>query len=229
MAELIVLVAKPARPTAPVLVAPRHPTACTVRPGRNLAGEPRDTLVLPDTGVSLTVLPSGTSDVGPDRLAERAALGRALLTVGALRRVLELTIRYAGERVQFGRPISRFQAVQQHLARIAGAVEQAEAMADTAVAAVSTGAQTAGQAVLAAKICGAQAATLAAAASHQVHGAIGFTTEHDLHRYTTRLLAWRDEDGSELDCSVALGRSVTAGGGAHLWDLLTASARSATR
>jgi acyl-CoA dehydrogenase len=100
--RILVLTAAPGQPGRPVhaVIDPRD---CAIEPGTNLAGEPRDALVLPPGGVDCRPLPA---DDGPDpsRMVLRGALGRALLMVGSLCRVLDLTVRYAGEREQFGRP-----------------------------------------------------------------------------------------------------------------------------
>ena len=67
--------------------------------------------------------------------------------------------------------------------------------------------------------------------AHQVHGAIGFTHEHELHYRTRRLWAWRDEMGSETWWAARVGEAVLARGADGLWPLLTSSsaARSAAR
>jgi acyl-CoA dehydrogenase len=216
--RILVLTAAPGQPGRPVhaVIDPRD---CAIEPGTNLAGEPRDALVLPPGGVDCRPLPA---DDGPDpsRMVLRGALGRALLMVGSLCRVLDLTVRYAGEREQFGRPISRFQAVQQQIAALAGAVEQARAITDLAVETLQQD-DHAAEVVMAAKICAGHAASVAIAVGHQVHGAIGFTTEHELHLHTRRLMSWRDEDGSESEWSAELGARIAGAGPGGLWDLLT--------
>ena len=74
----------------------------------------------------------------------------------------------------------------------------------------------------AAKIRSAEAAQEGAAIAHQVHGAIGFTNEHVLHRYTLRLLAWRDDFGNESHWAVALGNLIAARGADEFWPLIAA-------
>ncbi|MCG8558673.1 MAG: acyl-CoA dehydrogenase, partial [Hyphomicrobiales bacterium] len=76
--------------------------------------------------------------------------------------------------------------------------------------------------VASAKIRVGEAAGEGAAIAHQVHGAIGFTQEHILHRYTRRLWGWRDEFGSESVWAVQLGRRVAAEGADALWPMLAA-------
>ncbi|MBA2535474.1 MAG: acyl-CoA/acyl-ACP dehydrogenase [Rubrobacter sp.] len=139
---------------------------------------------------------------------------------GALDRVLELSVGHAGERRQFGRPIGRFQAVQQQLALLAGVVAAAGAAVDAAVAAAGLG--DAAFEVAVAKVRTGEAAGKAAAIAHQVHGAIGFTERHPLHQSTRRLWAWRDEFGSEGEWAERLGGIVASCGPENLWPILTA-------
>ena len=73
-----------------------------------------------------------------------------------------------------------------------------------------------------AKIRVGEAATEGAAIAHQVLGAIGFTQEHTLHRFTRRLWAWRDDFGNESDWAVKLGNLVAAKGADGLWPMLAA-------
>ena len=74
----------------------------------------------------------------------------------------------------------------------------------------------------AAKIRSAEAAQEGAAIAHQVHGAIGFTSEHILHRYTLRMLAWRDDFGNESHWAAALGNRIAARGADDFWPLVAA-------
>jgi acyl-CoA dehydrogenase len=197
------------------------PDAVTVAEGRNLAEEPRDTVTVDGPA---TVVPAPDGAAAELRL--RAALGRALLLAGAARGALAATVRYAGERVQFGRPIGRFQAVQQQLALAAGEVAAASAAASAATgvaAADGFAAPSTRFAVAAAKSRTGEAAGAVARIAHQVHGAIGFTREHDLRLWTTRLWAWRDEDGSDAEWNTELGGTALAAGPAGLWPLVTGS------
>jgi acyl-CoA dehydrogenase len=189
--------------------------SASVTPGRNLAAEPRDTLtwdglVLPDDAVG--VAPSG---VDAHRLRLRGALSRAALISGALARVSELTVRYTGERQQFGRPIARFQAVQTHLVTI---TEEAQlAGLATEVAALNARPEPAFFDVASAKAVAGEAATIAARAAHQAHGAIGMTKEYELGQLSRRLWSWRDEFGSERYWNRELGRQLAEAGADELW------------
>lgn len=194
-----------------------RPTACTIRPGENLAGEPRDTLVFADTQVD----PESCCDLplSPALLRRRAALGRTLQMAGALERVLELSLSYAQERCQFGRPIGRFQAVQHLLAQLAEETAAAVAASHGALRAVAAGRGS--LEVAAAKVRVGAAAGRGAAIAHQVHGAFGMTREAPLHPFTRRLWSWRDEYGNEAEWAVQLAALVAKHGGEGLWPLLT--------
>jgi acyl-CoA dehydrogenase len=133
-------------------------------------------------------------------------------------------VRYAGERIQFGRPIGRFQAVQQQLALAAAEVAAASAAAEAA-ARVATGdgigAASTRFAIAAAKARTSEAAGAVARIAHQVHGAIGFTREHDLRLFTTRLWAWREEDGSDAEWNTEVGAMALAAGPDELWPIVS--------
>lgn len=195
--------------------------AARVTEGVNLAEEPRDGLTLD----AVTPTATGTAPAGAaTELTLRAALARSLLLAGAARGALAASVAYAGERTQFGRPIGRFQAVQQMLAEAGSEV----AAASAASAAATSTAQRAGFAaaetafaVAAAKARCSEAATAVARISHQVHGAIGFTREHALRLVTTRLWAWRDEDGNEAYWNDRVGAAALAAGADGLWPLVT--------
>lgn len=175
--------------------------------GANLAGEPRD---------SVTIRASRPVAAACE-LPALLALSRAVLIAGALERLLALSVEYAKVREQFGRPIAKFQAIQHSLAALAGEVAAAGCACDGAIAALPTPQRA--QQIAVAKARAGEAAGVGAAIAHQVHGAVGFTHECDLHHYTRRLLAWRDEHGRESEWQERLGRRIAARPDA-VWDAL---------
>ncbi|HEX4089527.1 MAG TPA: acyl-CoA dehydrogenase family protein [Trebonia sp.] len=130
--------------------------------------------------------------------------------LGAGRALLEASVRHAGLRVQFGQPVGTFQAVKHKLADVAIALEFARPLLDAAAAAIGGAAALGGGAaagdvaavqrdVSAAKVACADAAALAARAALQVHGAIGYTAEHDLSLYLTKVRALVPAWGSQAE------------------------------
>jgi acyl-CoA dehydrogenase len=181
----------------------------------NLAGEPRTQMELQRAAV-LHMAP--LSDAG-ERLLLEGALMRSVQMAGALQRALDNSIQYANERVQFGRPIGKFQAVQHMLAVLAGHVAASSAAVDAVVGASQEMPHALLTAIAKARV--GEAASKGTEIAHQVHGAMGFTREHHLHHVTRRLWAWRDEFGNESIWQTRLGRWVTQHGADQLWPLLT--------
>ena len=190
---------------------------CAIKDGHNVAGEPRDEVVF--SGVKAQQ--AGASPIAGDALRALGAVMRSAQMAGALQSVLEMTVQYAQERVQFGRPIGRFQAIQQNLAVLAGQAAAATAAAEAAIEVAARNLDS--PAVAAAKIRAGEAAGIGAAIAHQMHGAIGFTQEHRLHYSTRRLWSWRDEFGNEAWWARRLGGAVAAAGADRLWTGITAA------
>jgi len=185
--------------------------------GTNVAEEFRDTLVLDRAPATVASI----SAEAAAQFALRAALGRALLLAGAAHGALAMSVRYATERVQFGRPIAKLQAIQQSLALAGAEVAAAAAASQAAAREVDRiGFDGAELAIAAAKSRCGEAAGQVARIAHQVHGAIGFTREHDLRLVTTRLWAWRDEDGAEEIWNERLGARALDSGPEGVWSLL---------
>ncbi len=183
--------------------------------GHNLAGEPRDTVVLDGVGVARGDVAPAPAGVSADALLVRGALGRAVAMAGALARVSDLTVSYTRTREQFGRPLARFQAVQRHIVRV---TERAEAVGIAAeAAALNADPDPQLFDTAAAKIVAGESGTEAASAAHQAHGAIGMTREYELGQLSRRLWAWRDEFGGEGYWSRRLGRDLISAGAPALW------------
>jgi alkylation response protein AidB-like acyl-CoA dehydrogenase len=187
-----------------------------------LDGEPRAFWV---DAASVTIRPVGT--IGPDRpchidltdvrvpeaLAPEVATAIPLFgaaatcaeMVGAAQRVLDMTVEYAKDREQFGRPIGSFQAVQHHCADMAIDVLGSRFIAYEAIWLLSANREAA-QEVSMAKAWVSEAYERVCALGHQVHGAIGFTAEHDLHLFSRH----------------ATSTSLTFGDGDHHYETLAA-------
>lgn len=192
-----------------------------IEDGWNFAREPRDTVRIENMAVAdEDVSTVGVMDM--DTLLQRGAFYRAVQMAGALEQTLEMTVTYAGDRVQFGRAISKFQAIQQQIAVLATHVGASSAAANGALEATRQAGVSGAFEIAAAKARIGEAAGIVAAIAHQVHGAMGFTHEHALHRSTRRLWSWRDEFGSETEWAAYVGQAVAHVGGEGLWAFLTA-------
>lgn len=187
-----------------------------VQPGSNMAGLPRDMMNLSTAGAT------GSGHIDHPPILWGAAL-RTLQIAGALERVLALTIAHVSERQQFGRPLSKFQAIQHELARLGSEVAAASASADMAAEAIA-GASDPTLAIAAARVRTGEAVGIATSIAQQLHGAIGFTQEHVLHRFTTALWSWRDEYGGHGHWTQILGRAALAAGGEAYWAFVTEAA-----
>ena len=144
---------------------------------------------------------------------------RANQMAGALESILEQSVQYANERIQFGRPIGKFQAIQQELAILATHVAASGVAADYACYSMDKGNPDLSIAVAKSRID--DAVSIGASIAHQVHGAIGFTYEHGLHFSTRRLWSWRSEFGSGSYWSQFLGEKAIENGADKLWPSIT--------
>jgi acyl-CoA dehydrogenase len=189
--------------------------------GLTLANDNSDTVIFDKVSPSVTKpAPKGIDQTA---LMLMGGVVRSLQIAGALESMLDISVRYSNERVAFEKKISKFQAVQHNLAKLAGESAAALAAATSAADAIAN-ARSFDDAVFleaaSAKIRCSEAAEKGGGIAHQVHGAIGFTIEHILHRYSLRALAWRDDFGSESYWAVELGKLVAARGADELWPLV---------
>lgn len=191
---------------------------CSVHHHENLAGEPRD-----DVHFNEIKLPkAATAQIEPhqvDAFYDKATVSRVMLMTGALEKTLDLTVTYSKERIQFGRPISKFQAVQQQLAILAGETTASLAVTEYLINKIDFDLHSTEVAM--AKIQLGDAVGVGTRIAHQVHAAMGFTDEHPLHQSTRRLWSWRDEFGSETTLAKALGETVLQQQSNQLWKFVT--------
>ena len=180
---------------------------------RNIAGEPRADLKFVSAKVAIARR-SGKRD-----LLHLGALARTCQVAGAMDTVLTMTIEHAKTRQQFGRAIGNFQAIQQQLAVFASETAAVGAAAAAACRAADRG--DAAFEIASAKMRADRAIDIATSGAHQIHGAIGITAEHALHRYTQRLWAWKSEYGNDRFWSQKLGSEIAAKGADSFWPALT--------
>lgn len=190
----------------------------TIRPGQNLAMEPRDTVTFDAYLPADTVATAANVTLATLRAA--GAVMRSLQMSGALTRLSEMTIQYAQDRVQFGKSLSKFQVIQHNIAVLATQAAAASSAASLAAEAFADGLRM--EAIAAAKSRIGEAAGIAAPIAHQIHGAMGFTYEHQLHFVTKRLLSWREEFGNEREWRQFLGARIRSQGADKAWQCLSA-------
>ncbi|MEM7273575.1 MAG: acyl-CoA dehydrogenase family protein [Actinomycetota bacterium] len=204
------------------VVAAIDPATVRLEPMTNLAGEPRPTVHLDGVTVPATAV---GRPADPATMAERFRLrgtrGRVMLMAGALGAMSELTVRYTDDRQQFGRPVGRFQAVQQHL--VWGAQDAAIATVTARVAAAQASGHLLGARfeIAAARSVADECATTATRWAHQAHGAMGMTQEYALHHLSRRLWAWRHEWSGPGEWPGVVGAMADAAGPDGLYPLIT--------
>jgi acyl-CoA dehydrogenase len=209
-------------PDGEMVVALDGSGGAEVAKGKNIANEARDTLTFNDVRLSSDQAAPVKSGVSRAALYRRGALARAVMMSGALEKAMDLAVTYAQERQQFGRPISKFQAVQQNLAVLAGQTAAAVAAANLGIEGLSAADPDYEAFLIAvAKTRVGEAATLACEIAHQVHGAIGFTKEYSLQLSTRRLWSWREEFGGDPEWAAKVGAYACQRGADALWPMLT--------
>lgn len=195
--------------------APRQ--AWTVSASHNLAGEPRDDIVFSGEGIGLGFERAAPGNVPSDELSAWGAFARSAQICGAMGGILNLCTEYAANRRQFNKPLIAFQAIQHYVALIANEVVMANAALELATCLADSEHGIFVASALA-KTRMSTAAGKVARLAHQVHGAIGFTREYSLQRYTRRLWCWRDDYGNERLWATRLGKWASQG---DVWELLT--------
>lgn len=180
-----------------------------------LSREPYATLICEDA----QIVRSMPGQAG--RPVHLGALLRALQIAGAIERLLSMTVEYARTREQFGRPIARFQAIQQLLAEMANELAAVNAITEVAVHAV--GREGGDLTIGVAKSRCSAAADRAAAIAHEVHAAIGVTEELGMHHLTRRLWQWRDDFGDQTYWAESIGRRALSPQGPGLWATILAA------
>jgi acyl-CoA dehydrogenase len=162
----------------------------------------------------------GDADALDVEFRRRGAFGRSLMMAGAAQSVYAYTVRYAGERQQFGRALAAMPAVQQMLAQLAAETSAMTVAVEAAALALDRDPMQTWT-LDAARIRADAAVQTVTAIGHQIHGAIGFTREHPLHRLTARLWAWREEYRNQSAWADVFGENLCQKGDLTLWQQLT--------
>ncbi|WP_280833300.1 acyl-CoA dehydrogenase family protein [Mycolicibacterium frederiksbergense] len=203
-------------------VADVDTASLSVTPGHNAAGEPRDDISVDVAGLTGTAV----SDNVIEQFTLRAALVRAVQVCAVLDRILQMSVAHSTERIQFGRALAKFQAVQNLVSDIAAESALARAATDGALAEAlrsDWSSPNLNFLVAVARSCVGHAASVVVRNAHQVHGAIGTTREHRLHEFTMPALCWRADYGSVAYWDEILTEYATAAGAPGLWSLVTAT------
>jgi alkylation response protein AidB-like acyl-CoA dehydrogenase len=186
---------------AAFVVDPTSTASLAVSPMRTFAGDHQSEAVLDRVVVPPTALlgePHGLAQSGPrfDHVVDVMTALQCMEMAGGAERVVELTAAYVSGRIQFGRPIGSFQAVQHHVANMGTDVEAALLLAMKAVACLAAG-RPATREVSHAKAWISRAYPEITILAHQVWGGMGYVTETDLHLYSGRAKAAEVSFGNE--------------------------------
>ncbi|OBI35181.1 acyl-CoA dehydrogenase [Mycobacterium sp. E1386] len=183
----------------------------------NLAGEPRDRLAFDLAADELAIVEPAVAT----ELSLRGSWCRCVQVVGALDAAAAMSVTHTRERMQFGRPLSKFQSVQHALAAMAGEIERARAAATLAVVAAAEygfGCRETEFAVAVARVAVGRAVPPVTTIAHQLHGAIGVTAEHPLSSVTLRAQSWSNDYGTTSGYARRLGRMALSA--TDPWDLV---------
>ncbi|MGG1677224.1 acyl-CoA dehydrogenase family protein [Neobacillus sp. NRS-1170] len=198
-----------------VLIAKIDSSQCHFQEGLGISCEPRDNVYMNKIQVSSWDAVPLPGKIHPESLYMCGALTRVALMAGSMERILEMSVNYSMERVQFGKPIAHFQAIQQQLAVLAGEVEAAKTASIYAYE--SENSEFMEKDIMMAKIRVSQAVGIVTSIAHQIHGAMGITDEYPLHYFTRRLWSWREEFGNESQWANQLGQYVLDKGADSFW------------
>jgi hypothetical protein len=178
--KAVILETNESSPARVIMTTPEKNTSLpSVDPSRPLSLVSYD----PD-GPATTLVPCD-----PELFLSRALLSQSAQLIGLGQQALDLAVSYAKDRFQFGKPIGSYQAIKHHLATVAVHLEFALPCVYRAAVALDEESPLAHYYGSLAKAMAGEAAMVAVETSLQVHGAIGYTVECDLHRYLRRVLS----------------------------------------
>ncbi|MRG84857.1 acyl-CoA dehydrogenase family protein [Salinibacillus xinjiangensis] len=190
-----------------------------IKEGKNLAGEARDEVFFDNVYVEEIKTKSVDIEEQVEKILYTGGLTRSVMMVGALENLLALTKEHISERSQFGRPLYRFQAVQQHMAQLAGEFAATNVAVKNAISSYEK--NPVSKEIAFAKLRVNEAIEKVNPIAHQILAAIGFTFEHTLHHSTRRLWSWREEFGKESDWEQIIAKDLMNLNQNELWSLIT--------
>ncbi|MBW2623432.1 MAG: acyl-CoA/acyl-ACP dehydrogenase [Deltaproteobacteria bacterium] len=177
-------------PELTLFLVDRNSPGVSIRPFKTLAYEKQCEVVFDSVRVGKDDMLGEPGKAGPilKAVEERAAVAKCAEMVGAIQSAFSMSVEYAKEREQFGRPIGSFQAIQHHLANMAVDVDSSRFITYQAAWKISEGLEAGTEAAMA-KAFTSEAAARVTRYSHQIHGAVSFCDEHDLHFYYRKVKA----------------------------------------
>ena len=191
-ADLLLVAARTAESADPaqgltLFLIPANAAGLTINPLATISADRQCEVILAGVQAPAAAVLGAVDGGWPliQRALQRAVAGQCLEMLGGAAAVLEMTVEYAKQRTQFGRPVGTFQAVQHHCANMATDVEGCRHIAYQAAWKIASG-EPADREVAMAKAWVSNAYQRVCNLAHQCHGAIGFTKEHDLQLYTRR-------------------------------------------
>jgi acyl-CoA dehydrogenase len=191
-----------------------HNTSEKLEPKKNFLADPRFDLQIKNCEI-IDIKPLN-SKIDFNHLG---ALMRSAQMIGSMEKALDLSIDYCSQRKQFGRTLSKFQAIQHQISEMA--VELSASSAALSAVGNIDEANKNIQDIAILKIRAGIAAGKIIAISHQVHGAIGFTQEYELAYFTRNLNSWRNDFGNENFWETFLGKKFLENSNQNLWEYLT--------
>ena len=173
-----------------MFMAPRSVEGASQTLLKTIASDRQSEVVFEDARLPGSALIGELNGAWPimEKVKAYGAVGKCAELSGATQQVLDMTVEYAKGRLQFGRPIGSFQAIQHHCANMAIDVEGSKYITYQAAWALADG-HNASREVSLAKAWVSDASKRVCATGHQCHGAIGFTTEHDMQLFSRRAKA----------------------------------------
>ncbi len=207
-ADAFVVAARDGAGVSAVLV-PAHAGGVHVQPAATLADDRQSTVTFDGVELPPGALLGRRGAAWPalDALTTRATALLCADMLGGMQAVLDMTVRYAGERTQFGVRIGTFQAVQNMAAEMAIATEGARHVVYQALWRLAEG-KSAARELAIARAWTARAYPSLTLTAHQIHGGAGFVLEHPLHRYTGRAKAAALMFGAADEWLVRLGDEI---------------------
>jgi alkylation response protein AidB-like acyl-CoA dehydrogenase len=198
-ADVLLLVADLEGRGSSLVLLDLHAAGVSTTPHTLIGGDPRGRVVLDGVtvpaGAVLAADPAAVS-AAVDAAIDRGAVMQGAHTVGAFEAALQLSVTWVKDREQFGRPIATFQGVSNRMADVRLAVDPARLLVWEAAWAIDNDKADAAERAAVAKSAVTTAGDVVILNTHQVHGAMGYSTEYPLHVFTRAIRAYQNAYGT---------------------------------